>query len=223
MPLDETIQLSASDIRVLATVCFVNSLNPNQQHLLSDPKKFEFCFLSSQLIAQLDSCQHQLLVKSAFAETHFEFKFDSHFVQNLNSEVYHNLPMLQNKTQLAQMLTTVMSNQPLTPSQLQLVSTNVMLAILTLSYDQRTELLRELFTAIYAEGEATEAYKVLRSFVSYFDIGIEADSNTKFTYACEVGSLASPGCAELSLEHMLAVKTGDFKALPHKLLYSLFV
>jgi hypothetical protein len=72
-PLEETIQLSAPDIRVLATVCFVNSLSPNQQHLLFDPKKFEFCFLSSELVAELDSCQHQLLVKSAFAETHFEF------------------------------------------------------------------------------------------------------------------------------------------------------
>jgi len=30
-------------------------------------------------------------------------------------------------------------------------------------------LLRELFTAIYSEGEATDSFKVLRYYVSYFD------------------------------------------------------
>ncbi len=134
-PLEETIQLGQSDTRVIATMCFLNSLNSDEQHQLFDPKKFAFCYLPEQLILQLDSCQHQLLIKSEFAKFHFEFKFDSHFVQNLNSEVYHNLPMLQNKTQLDQMLQSIMLSLPLLPSQTLLVQTNVRLAIFTLTYD----------------------------------------------------------------------------------------
>jgi hypothetical protein len=56
------------------------------------------------------------------------------------------------------------------PSQRILLEKNVKLAVLTLTYEQRVTLCRDIFTAIYAEGEATESYKLLRAYISYFEI-----------------------------------------------------
>lgn len=83
----------------------------------------------------------------------------------------------------------------LLPSQTFLVQQNVKLAILSLTYAQRTTLLRELFTAIYSEGEATESFKILRAYISYFvlpDLGDFLDSETThvvFSYALPITKL----------------------------------
>jgi hypothetical protein len=61
----------------------------------------------------------------------------------------------------------------LLPSQQILLEKNVKLTVFTLTYEQRVALCRDIFTAIYAEGEATESYKLLRTYISYFEIDFD--------------------------------------------------
>jgi len=54
---------------------------------------------------------------------------------------------------------------------------------MTLTHEQRIVLLRELFTAIYSAGDATESYKILRAYISYFVIDLTdfaSDGNESF-------------------------------------------
>lgn len=71
----------------------------------------------------------------------------------------------------------------LLPSQQRLVQANPKVALLTLTPSQRTELIREVFTAIYADGQATESFKVLRAYISFFSLGmVEFAHVEKFSY-----------------------------------------
>lgn len=109
--------------------------------------------------------------------------------------------------------------------QKELLKASVKLCVFTLTHEQRTKILRELFTAIYADGEATESFKVLRAYFSYFSLEMQGmvREEEKFSYANHmVDTVRADQVDMVSLEQMLAVKTGNHKDLPPALLHKLF-
>ena len=95
---------------------------------------------------------------------------------------------------------------------------------MTLTPAQRTELIRELFTAIYADGQATESFKVLRAYISFFSLGmVEFAHVEKFSYRSKLPrDISLNQLDSLSLEQMLALKTGNTQELPPHTLYTIF-
>ena len=71
-------------------------------------------------------------------------------------------------------------------------------------------MLRDLFTAIYSEGQVMDSFQsFFRRYISFFDLGVDFNSlSTKFTYALE-DSLTEEQAEHLTLEQMLSLKTGS--------------
>lgn len=93
--------------------------------------------------------------------------------------------------------------------------------LFTLSRAQRSKVCREIFTAIFSEGHATESYKIFTAYLAYFDLGIDLSAE-KFSYSSEQYKLTEQSKAALDLDQLVALKTGNTSLIPDTFLHKLF-
>lgn len=93
--------------------------------------------------------------------------------------------------------------------------------VLTLTKTQRNSVCRELFTAIFSEGHATESFTIFKAYLAYFDLGLNL-LGMKFSYQNESYSLTELAKEILDFDQLLALKTGQNKKIPAHLLHRLF-
>ncbi len=106
----------------------------------------------------------------------------------------------------------------LSASQKNLLCVSTKFVVFTMTRAQKIQVCRELFTAIFSEGNATESYNIFRSYLTYFDLGL-VPSDNKFSYYSQSYTLTEQAKEILSLDQMLVIKMGVNDQIPEKLLH----
>ncbi len=81
----------------------------------------------------------------------------------------------------------------------QVINLGTKFVLFTLSQPQRVKVCRELFTAIFSEGYATESYNIFTAYLAYFDLGLDINAE-KFSYSNETYNLTELSKATLDLD-----------------------